>query len=99
MLTLQRLLVMLVAALAGCQGIAAQPNSRTSSPESDLAAAKRTKTLPASERPKIVAVLSKIDLEYLPKFVLPPNLGLRGVVDGNGDRVGRPFQKYLNVAG
>jgi len=54
----------------------------------------------AQLRPKTVdaaAVLSKFDLEYLPKFALPPNLGLRGVVDGNAVVTGRKSQPDVDL--
>src|SRR5213082_69961 len=35
------------------------------------------------------AVVSRFDLAFLPKFVLPPNLGLVGMVDGNAVVSGR----------
>ncbi|MFL5437204.1 MAG: translocation/assembly module TamB domain-containing protein [Myxococcales bacterium] len=47
------------------------------------------------------AVVSRFDLAFLPKFVLPPNLGLAGIVDGNAvvsGRKSRPdFDLQLDV--
>ena len=43
----------------------------------------RSKTMEAA------AVVSRFDLAFLPEFVLPPNLGLTGIVDGNAVVSGR----------
>jgi len=51
----------------------------------------REKTMDAA------AVLTRLDLEYLPKFALPPNLGLRGMVDGNVVVSGRKTQPEVDL--